>query len=152
MAHRYISIVIILLVNFVVFSQEQPVTPQAALELFRQGDYEKAGEMYAELIKKYPKSSKYNYYLGICEMKTNRSISDAVKHLKYASVRGVSKDVYYYLGRAYQLNYNFKEAISAYERFLKYAGSDDVRKEKAEKYKKRQRPVLRSQQRSTICR
>jgi tetratricopeptide (TPR) repeat protein len=136
MAHRYISIVIILLVNFVVFSQEQPVTPQAALELFRQGDYEKAGEMYAELIKKYPKSSKYNYYLGICEMKTNRSISDAVKHLKYASVRGVSKDVYYYLGRAYQLNYNFKEAISAYERFLKYAGSDDVRKEKAEKYKK----------------
>ncbi|NPA36880.1 MAG: hypothetical protein GXO47_08540 [Chlorobi bacterium] len=143
MTHRYLLLIFLLtLLNLNVFSQDVPVTPQAALEFFRQGNYEKAGEMYAELLARYPKSSKFNYYIGICELKSNRSVSSAVKHLKYAAAHGVSKDVYYYLGRAYQLDYKFSEAIDAFEKFLKYAKPEDVRYEKAEKYRKESKAGL----------
>ena len=138
MLRKYLLILITLLITVSAFSQEEPVpvTDKLALETFRQGDYAQAYEMYKTLIKKAPKNSRYNYYLGICEVKTNRDISLAAKHLKYAALRGISRDAYYYLGRAYQLNFNFKEAISSFNRFLKYAKKDDVRREKAEQYKK----------------
>ena len=138
MIRKYQLILFILFIQILAFAQEQavPVTPKLALETFRQGDYEQAYEMYSKLITKSPKDSRYNFYLGICEIKTNKNISGAVKHLKYAAIRGISRDVYYYLGRAYQLNYNFKEAIAAFDRFLKYAKQDDIRREKAEQYKK----------------
>ena len=120
----------------VLFSQEPAVTQKQALETFRQGEYSQAYDMYATLISKYPKDPKINYYFGICELKINQHISDAIKHLKYASVKGVSKDIFYYLGRAYQLNYNFTEAIESFDKFLKYAKPEDVRWDKAELYKK----------------
>jgi len=112
------------------------VTQKQALETFRQGEYSQAYDMYAILASRYPKDARINYYFGICELKTNQHISDAIKHLKYASLKGVSKDIYYYLGRAYQLNYNFKEAIENFSKFQKYAKPDDVRWDKAEVYKK----------------
>ena len=141
MLRKYLLILIVLFISISAFSQEEtskpvPVTDKLALETFRQGDYAQAYEMYNTLIKKAPKNSRYNYYLGICEVETNRDISLASKHLKYAALRGISKDAYYYLGRAYQLNYNFKEAINSFNRFLKYAKKDDIRREKAEQYKK----------------
>ena len=138
MLRRYKFILFILFIQFPLLAQEQavPVTPKLALETFRLGEYTQAYEMYNTLISKSPKSAGYNYYLGICEIKTNRNISGAVKHLKYAALRGISRDVYYYLGRAYQLNYNFKEAVKSFNRFLKYAKQNDVRRENAEKYKK----------------
>lgn len=137
MRHIYfIILAAVLLQTSLLFSQDSAVTPKQALETFRQGEYSQAYDMYATLISKYPKDPKINYYFGICELKTNQHISDAIKHLKYASAKGVSKDIYYYLGRAYQLNYNFKEAIESFDKFQKYAKSEDVRWDKAEQYRK----------------
>jgi len=142
MLRKHQLILIAFLIQGIIFAQEQKttspvqITPKLALETFRQGDYEQAFEMYNTLISKYPKNARYNFYLGICELKTNKNISGSVKHLKYAALKGISRDVYYYLGRAYQLNYNFKEAISSFDKFLKYAKPDDKRREKAERYKK----------------
>jgi len=137
MKHKYhIILTAFLLQASLLFSQESVVTRQQALETFRQGEYSQAYDRYAFLISKYPKDAKINYYFGICELKTNQHISTAIKHLKYASIKGVSKDIYYYLGRAYQLNYNFKEAIESFNKFQKYAKPEDVRWDKAERYKK----------------
>ncbi len=132
----YIIIIALLLQTSPLFSQGATVTQKQALETFRQGEYTQAYKMYSTLMSKYPKDPKTNYYLGICELKINQLISDAIKHLKYASVKGVSRDIYYYLGRAYQLNYNFKEAIESFNKFQKYAKPEDVRWDKAEQYKK----------------
>lgn len=105
-----------------------------ALEIFRNKDYVEAEKAYSYLLSKYDREPKYNYYYGICLLQLNKNTSEAVKRLKYASVKGVSRDAYYYLGRAYQLSYEFDEAISQYERFLKYASSSDIRNERAELY------------------
>jgi len=133
---HYIILVTFFVQASVLFSQKVMVTQKLALETFKQGEYFEAYDMYTTLISKYPKDPKINYYLGICELKTNQHVSTAIKHLKYASIKGVSKDIYYYLGRAYQLNYNFKEAIDSFNKFQKYAKPDDIRWDKANVYKK----------------
>jgi hypothetical protein len=115
-------------------SQDVPATPMAALELFRQGDYSQAREMYQTLMATHNRDAKINYYYGICLLKTNWDISESIKRLKYAASKGVSRDVHYYLGRAYQLNFEFNEAINSFNSFLKYAKDSDVRKEKALQY------------------
>ncbi len=135
MIHKYNLILTALMLQGILFAQDSAVTQKLALETFRHGEYSQAYDMYSTLISKYPKYPKINYYFGICELKTNQHISGAIMHLKYAALKSVSKDVYYYLGRAYQLNYNFKEAVSSFEKFLKYAKPDDVRRDKAEIYK-----------------
>ncbi|MBK3517535.1 SPOR domain-containing protein [Carboxylicivirga marina] len=116
-------------------AQNKTYTAKEALVLFKEGNYLDAEEAYRYLLKKYDRETKYNYYYGICLLQNNNDISQAVKRLKYAALKGVSRDAYYYLGRAYQLSYQFEEAIKQYERFLKYASASDIRNEKAEKYK-----------------
>jgi len=116
-------------------AQEKTYSAKEALSLFKEGAYVKAEEAYAYLLKRYDRELKYNYYYGICLIQNNNDIPQAVKRLKYAALKGVSRDAFYYLGRAYQLSYQFEEAISQYNRFLKYASASDIRNEKAEKYK-----------------
>ncbi|WP_430817530.1 SPOR domain-containing protein [Carboxylicivirga sp. RSCT41] len=117
------------------FAQEKMYSAKEALALFKEGNYTEAEIAYESLLKRYDRQIKYNYYYGICLIQNNHDISQAVKRLKYAALKGVSRDAYYYLGRAYQLSYQFEEAINQYNRFLKYASASDIRNEKAEKYK-----------------
>ncbi len=109
-------------------------TPQLGLEYFKAGDYNNAEKVYGYLLDKYPRDARYNFYMGICQVKNRSDISGAVKKLNYARIKGVSKDVYYYLGRAFQLSYNFDEAISKYKTFIKSASSSDSRAQKANSY------------------
>lgn len=117
------------------WAQDKTYSAKEALVLFKEGNYVEAEQAYAYLLKRYDREIKYNYYYGICLIQNNRDISQAVKRLKYAALKGVSRDAYYYLGRAYQLSYRFDEAIKQYSRFLKYASASDIRNEKALKYK-----------------
>ncbi len=119
---------------FVQLNAQETYSSKQAYEIFKNGDYKEAQEAYGYLLSKYDREPKYNYYYGICLIQNNQNISEAVRRLKFAAVKGVSRDAYYYLGRAYQLNYHFEEAISNYSRFLKYASSSDIRNEKAESY------------------
>lgn len=120
----------------VIQSQEiKRYSAKEALAIFKEGNYEEAEKAYAYLLKSYDRQIKYNYYYGICLIQNNRDLSQAVKRLKYATLKGVSRDAYYYLGRAYQLTYQFEEAIKQYSRFLKYASASDIRNAKAEQYR-----------------
>lgn len=123
-----------LTVVFIAQAQEKIYTAKEALQLVKDAKYEEAEKAYKQLLKKYDREPRYNYYYGICLVQNNRDITHAVKRLKYASIKGVSRDVYYYLGRAYQLRYEFDAAKKSYSRFLKYASGGDPRKEKAEQY------------------
>ncbi len=109
-------------------------TPQLGLEYFKAGNYFEAEKVYDFLLGKYPKDSRYNFYMGICELKNRSDLSGAIKKLNYAKIKRISKDVYYYLGRAHQLSYNYEEAISNYKTFIKNASSSDARVDKANSF------------------
>ncbi|TAJ15476.1 SPOR domain-containing protein [Marinilabiliaceae bacterium JC017] len=133
---RKLLLVVIILGGFcgVNQGQEKTYTSKEAYGAFSQGDYQQALEMYGYLIAKYEREPKYNYYYGICLLENNLDLSQALKRIKYAAIKGVKRDVYFYLGRAYQLNYEFGEAIKNYNRFLRYATSADDRRVKAEQF------------------
>lgn len=114
-------------------AQDTPVSPDQALELFRNGKYGEALPMYQQLIERYDREAKYNYYLGVCLVEQRQDNSQAIKRLKYALSRRINRDVHYYLGRAYQNAYQFELAIKEFEAFLKYATNSDPRRAKAKR-------------------
>ncbi len=117
-----------------VSAQDVEYTPEQGLEFFNAHKYKEAELIYHKLLEKYPKDARYNYYMGICELINRSNLSGAIKKLNYAAIKNVSRDVYYYLGRAHHLSYHFEEAISNYKKFKQYASKDDFRGEKADLY------------------
>ena len=90
--------------------------------LFNSAEYLKAYPLYSQLVSLYPNQPDYNYKFGACAIFSEPDKSKAVKYLTIATNKGAEdKMVWYYLGKAYHLNYQFKDAIRAYENFLRNA-------------------------------
>ena len=89
---------------------------------FQSGEYLKAFPLYSQLVSLYPNHPDYNYKFGACAIYSEQDKSKAVKYLTIATTKGVEdKMAWYYLGKAHHLNYQFKEAIRAYENFMRNA-------------------------------
>jgi hypothetical protein len=102
---------------------------KAAAELFDEGQYGQAYKLYSQLLATYPKDPNYNYRFGVCKLFSQADKEEALTFLEKASKDpGAEKDVFFYLGRAYHLNYRFDDAIRAYERFKKEAGPKKAEK------------------------
>ncbi len=94
--------------------------------LFQSKRYAEAIPHLLALLDKYPQDPNYHYQIGVSYLYTPKSIDKAIDHLKFASTREVSNLVYYHLGYAYQLTYQFDEAISYYRRFTINGGDPSV--------------------------
>ncbi len=81
-----------------------------AMGQYEEGNYARAGEIFTQLIRQFPRDAMYRYYAGICKMEQGKDLEEAVEMLYYASTRGVPEDVYYYLGEAYRRMYDFERA------------------------------------------
>ena len=85
--------------------------------------YKKGVGLYDEALKYYMKAYRYNnrdaalnYKIAVCNLMGNNR-EDALEFLLNSSP-SVAKDYYYMLGRAYQYNNQFDEAINAYRGYL----------------------------------
>ena len=87
---------------------------------FVKKEYEQALPLYARLITAHGDNYKLNYCYGICLLITDKDKALSVKYLEEAS-RSILvwDDVWYYLGRAYQLCGDYPKSISAYDQFVK---------------------------------
>ncbi|MFM1876015.1 MAG: hypothetical protein RL266_1752 [Bacteroidota bacterium] len=96
-------------------SQEELV--KAANSYFETKDYEKAKPLFSQLLSKDALNPDYNYRFGVCILFTE---SDPLKPLPYieggANSKGVNVEAYYFLGKAYQFNYRFDDAITYFEK------------------------------------
>lgn len=127
------------------FSQRKP-TPQqleermkdasqedkfdAAKQLMEQKQWVHALVIWKNLISLYPDNANYNYLAGVCQLNMNLDKKDALPYLLKA-LPGISKtydpfyfdetkaslETYFYLGKAYHLNYEFDKAIEYYNKF-----------------------------------
>lgn len=94
--------------------------------LFRAGSYSKAIEYLNALLKEYPQEPTYHYMIGICYLQGTKNLTKAIEHLIFSSTRDVPNLVYYYLGLAYQMSYQFDDAISYYRRFVINGGDTSI--------------------------
>ena len=96
---------------------EQQLVKQAN-ELFDQGEFLQAFPLYSQLVSLYPQDPMYNYKFGACAIYGQPDKSQAIKHLTFATRKNVEDPMaWYYLGRAYHLDYRFKDALEAYKAF-----------------------------------
>jgi hypothetical protein len=91
--------------------------------LFNEKRFAEAMPMYSQLVSLTPGDRHLNYRFGTCLLFGGVDKEKAIGHLKYAT-ESPSTDprAWYWLGRAYHLNYRFRDAQAAYQRFL---GTDD---------------------------
>ncbi len=100
-----------------------------ALGFFDARQYVDAFPMYSQLVALNPSNADYAYFFGVCATYCDVDKTNAVKYLKQAIKGNYSApEVYYFLGRALHLSYQFGEACAAYETFLDVATPEVIRR------------------------
>jgi hypothetical protein len=96
---------------------------------FDMQDYAKAMPLYSGLLANHIDDPNYNYYYGVCVLNASSEKDKALKYLEKASKSpGVNVDVWYYLGKAYHLNYQFEQAIISYNKYKTLASPKQAEK------------------------
>ena len=92
--------------------------------LFEKEQYTDATSLYLRLLALNPRSHDYNFRYGTCLLYNSYKKQDAFKYLNYSvSDPGTDVRAYYFLGKAYHLNYQFNEAIKNYDLYKQKAGA-----------------------------
>ena len=87
--------------------------------LFEEQRYAEAYPLYSQLVSLTPGDRVLNYRFGTCLLFGSAEKEQAITHLKFATEDPtIDPRAWYWMGRAYHLNYRFKEAQVAYQRFL----------------------------------
>ncbi|MBL4625158.1 MAG: hypothetical protein JKY42_08480, partial [Flavobacteriales bacterium] len=98
-----------------------------AEQLWKEKDFPGALPLYSQLLSLYPKDPEYNYKFGTCMLHVEEDKSAPLRYLEYAASRpNVDPEALFYLGKAYHLNYRFKEAQSKYSEFKEKGSGKDV--------------------------
>ncbi|MBK9175705.1 MAG: PD40 domain-containing protein [Flavobacteriales bacterium] len=88
-------------------------------QLFLEQRFAEAMPLYSQLVSLTPGDRNLNYRFGACLLFGNADKEPAISHLRFATdAPNTEPMAWYWLGRAYHLNYRFKEAQVAYQRFL----------------------------------
>ncbi len=100
-----------------------------ANNFFEDENYAKAYLQYSQLLSLYPQDPNYNYRFGACILFSQSDKKKAVDYIETALKQpSVDNLAYYYMGRAYHLNYRFDDAIKAYQHFKQNASGSDIKK------------------------
>ncbi len=102
------------------------VNIKPAIADFNAGRYDAAIESLEQTIEKYDRDARTNYYLGACYVEKHVNISEAIRRLKFAQIKGVVLDSHFYLGRAFQLNFEYEQALASFSKFLKTAKDETL--------------------------
>ena len=114
-------------------AQKAPVNEsqlkKQANNYFDNEDYANAYLQYSQLLSLYPQDPNYNYRFGACMLFSQADKKKPIDYIETAVKQaGVDNLAYFYLGRAYHLNYRFDDAIRAYQHFKQNASSSDLKK------------------------
>lgn len=92
-------------------------------KLFLAEQFVEATPLYLRLIALNPRSTDYNYKYGTCLLFNSNKKQDAFKYLNYSITDpGITPEAYFYLGKAYHLNFQFNEAIKNYNVYIQKSG------------------------------
>ena len=137
---KYNILVLFLLIGIgqQLFSQNQYKSTKAlkkdAEKLFDDENYVDAMPLFSQLLSLEPRDYLYNYKYGVCLLYSDGDRKKPLKHLRYASENEeVPREVFFYLGKTYHLNFKFKKAIDSYNKFLNSAGRKELAKHDAER-------------------
>nr|WP_294861950.1 hypothetical protein [uncultured Fluviicola sp.] len=92
-------------------------------KLFNSEQFVGATPLFSHLIALNPRSTEYNYKYGTCLLFNSLKKQDAFKYLNYSITDpSIAPEAYFYLGKAYHLNFQFNEAIKNYNIYIQKSG------------------------------
>lgn len=91
---------------------------KVANKLFNQGNYIEGKEKFSTLLALDQTSADLNFKYGACLLYADEDKLKGLGHLQYAiKDPAIDPRAYYFIGKAYHLNYRFADAIKAYTKF-----------------------------------
>ncbi|WP_300354970.1 hypothetical protein [Fluviicola sp.] len=88
-------------------------------KLFNAKQFVEATPNFLHLIALNPRSTDYNYKYGTCLLFNSHKKQDAFKYLNFSITDpAIAPEAYFYLGKAYHLNFQFNEAIKNYNIYI----------------------------------
>ncbi|MBL4576998.1 MAG: PD40 domain-containing protein [Flavobacteriales bacterium] len=98
---------------------------------YKQGNYHAALRIYLNLERRAPESIDYKFKIGVCYLYESRDKHKSIEYLEEVKLLDPkTKDIEFYLGRAYHKTYNFKKAVKQFNLVLDSGKpSDNIRKE-----------------------
>ncbi|MBL7921896.1 MAG: PD40 domain-containing protein [Bacteroidia bacterium] len=115
-----------------VFSQNVSIEDikKEAEKLFEEDEFTKAYKLYSQLVSNYPKDPEYNFKLGVCMIYSEPDKKKCLPYLTFANSKPdeAPKEVKFYLGKAYHVNYLFDEAIKYYNEYKQVGSSAKQKK------------------------
>jgi hypothetical protein len=117
-------LIVMILTSLVLYAQNPEAELKSKAEkAFKKENFVEASKLYSQLLTFNMVDPMYNYRYGISLIYNSRKKADAIKHLTFASkTEGFDPEVFYYLGKAYHLDYNFAEAIKNYNLYKSKSG------------------------------
>ena len=92
-------------------------------KLFDAEQFVEATPQFLHLIALNPRSPEYNYKYGTCLLFNSYKKQDAFKYLNYSVTDpNIAPEAYFYLGKAFHLNFQFNEAIKNYNTYIQKSG------------------------------
>lgn len=132
---------ILFLICSLFFGKASAQTLEQARALFTKGEYEKAKPVFKKYVKSQPSNGSYNYWYGVCCLKTGEA-EEAVKPLEIAVKKRVSSGQLY-LGQAYNETYRFEDAVNCFEEYIAELKKRKRATEEAEKLLEKSKADLR---------
>lgn len=124
---KNILLLVLWIMALVTFSQNSYNSSEELKEnaqiYFENHEYVKAFPLYSQLLSLDKSDPELQYRFGVCLLYSDRSDTyKPITYLKKALNQVSTPDIYYYLGYANHINYNFPAAISFYKEYLEKAG------------------------------
>ena len=92
-------------------------------KLFDAELFVEATPQFLHLIALNPRSPEYNYKYGTCLLFNSYKKQDAFKYLTFSVTDpNIAPEAYFYLGKAFHLNFQFNEAIKNYNLYIQKSG------------------------------
>ncbi len=96
-------------------------TKKQANQYFEEDEFTQAYKLYSQLVSNFPKDPDLNFKLGVCMIYSEPDKKKCLPYLQFANSRPNEspKEIKFYLGKAYHINYQFDEAIKFYNEYKK---------------------------------
>lgn len=120
----WLLLLLLVLTAHLSFAQETEADLKLkADKLFDAELFVEATPQFLHLIALNPRSPEYNYKYGTCLLFNSYKKQDAFKYLNFSVTDpNIAPEAYFYLGKAYHLNFSFNEAIKNYNLYIQKSG------------------------------
>lgn len=130
MRHLILTVIMVFFATLMALGQQNSAQTEklkaGADQLFEVDAFAEAYPLYSQLVSLNPKDAELNFKFGACTIYAGEPKETAIRHLNFAIQKGCSDPrVFYYMGKAQHLNYEFAKAIPFYNDYLKKQNPKD---------------------------